>query len=579
MGNNNIIQQPYHHHSSSDNGQRFLLLYFLLTLFRTKKVAFDAMALSESFGGPMQAPSLSKSQDTADADDDHIKCYLPLSSHADDNPSITVYNEAKDMLLSAILTYGVVHLRRLARKQLSQQQNTTTSSMLAEQLLFLPIEAKDVVRLVAKYRDDIVQEIGREDTVDLYLNAFDAIQSDSSSHALELEMNSATFQVSIVSFDVVVVDDDNADNELVYSISVDTSRRRITVAFRGCSTRTDWLVCANTLLKEVDNPVKEDDGTRRSSSRMSSSSTLSSSKRRQPSKICIHSGYYNYLFSPLNSRKEDNHAPIGTDKHTGGSKFDAIIGHLQSLMKQYPGYQIYVTGHSLGAALATVFTFHAAASGRLESSHTSYHDDPPTITCINFASPMVGNYDFETAFRELEDRGQIRCLRVTNYYDLFTQLPDRGNWLYVIPCVPWIGLHLLVYFGFSIVFFLCFQTAVYRHVGMDLHMYRGRKAWIWCGENSDKFWYKIKNGNGTSEFYAWRVAQDFKKHMKQLAQRILSLPFVLDFDRNHRAVEHLERLTGLEHELKSITLKELYTESRSPPTSPSAESASAYCLV
>jgi hypothetical protein len=110
-------------------------------------------------------------------------------------------------------------------------------------------------------------------------------------------------------------------------------------------------------------------------------------------------------------------------------------------------------------------------------------------------------------------------------------------------------------------------------------MYRGRKAWIWCGENSDKFWYKIKNGNGTSEFYAWRVAQDFKKHMKQLVQRILSLPFVLDFDRNHRAVEHLERLTGLENELKSITLKELYTESRSPPTSPSAESASAYCLV
>jgi hypothetical protein len=261
-----------------------------------------------------------------------------------------------------------------------------------------------------------------------------------------------------------------------------------------------------------------------------------------------------------------------------GSKFDSIIRHLQALMKQYPGYQIYVTGHSLGAALATVFTFHAAASGQLISS-SDPTDDSPTITCINFASPMVGNYDFETAFRELEDRGLIRCLRVTNYYDLFTQLPDRGNWLYVIPCVPWLGFHLLAYFGFSLIFFLCFQTAVYRHVGMDLHMYRGRKAWIWCGEHSDKFWYKIKHGKGTSDFYVWRVVQDFKKHMKQLVQRLLSLPFVLDFDRNHRAVEHLQRLTGLEDELKKMTLKDLYNETRSPPNSPMTQSGSACCLV
>lgn len=199
--------------------------------------------------------------------------------------------------------------------------------------------------------------------------------------------------------------------------------------------------------------------------------------------------------------------------------------------------------------------------------------------------------DFETAFRELEDRGRIRCLRVTNYYDIFTQLPDRGNWLYLLVFVPWIGVHLLAYFGFSLLFFMYFQVNVYRHVGMNLHMYRGHKCWTsWLtvrrrkkgmnaeeaqrDDNEFRYWYKIKHSHGTAENFALRVIQDFKKHMKQLVQRMLALPLLTNFDANHRAHEHLRRIKGLEYELRQIHMKDLYGL-RTPPVSPDG-SAAAY---
>ena len=64
----------------------------------------------------MELPTTASSASSVVAvQDAPVDFYLPLRSSVDDNPTITVYSEAKEMLLSAILMYGVVHLRTLAR--------------------------------------------------------------------------------------------------------------------------------------------------------------------------------------------------------------------------------------------------------------------------------------------------------------------------------------------------------------------------------------------------------------------------------------------------------------------------------
>lgn len=532
----------------------------------------------------------------------------------------TVFEEAKDMLLSAILMYGLVDLRTLARQGLLDAGGTR-DDYLIQQLLQLPISAKTVVQLVARYRPQIEQHIGRAST-DLYLDAFDAISSTCSSYELELEFTGRG-KVSLVDFMVAVVEDEHAnvndrnDGELVYALCVDTARRRITVLFRGCSTRQDWSICANNLLMAHVNPLYEQQQKDDEDDCSSSNDNINNNHHHhpyhhieQPETIAIHSGYSHYMFN-------------ASDQSSGVSKFDAIIGHLQRLLHKYPGYHVYVTGHSLGAALATVFAFQAAATQQLDhtishnnnndtkSTATSgsstgsafWNDDTTTnnthnhtpITCINFASPMVGNLSFETAFRQLEACGQLRCLRCTNHFDLFTQLPDRGNWLYVLGCC-WTGLHL-AYMGWALLFFACFQSRVYRHVGMDLHLYKHQPQWWWswwrgggCGSwttqkgndhknhnnkesSGPKYSYKIKHPRGTPDSFAWRVAHDWKKHFKQALQRLLMLPFVVDFNTNHKAQEHLKRLSGLAEELEHVYLKDLYDTMRFPSPRGSAAAA------
>ena len=258
--------------------------------------------------------------------------------------------------------------------------------------------------------------------------------------------------------------------------------------------------------------------------------------------------------------------------------------------------------------MATVLSFHLAAeASALASEMPSPAQQPQasgtttatsTITCINFASPMVGNLAFEHAFGHLEAQGLLRCLRVTNHFDIFTQLPDRGNWLYVMACCC--GATLITYLGWSLLFFLLFQNNVYRHVGMDLHMYK-HTQWSWpcccCGggvgvgdakskstrdQKPKLYSYKIKHSRGTPHSFAWRVASDWKKHWKQGIQRLLMIPFVMNFNTNHSLQEHLCRLSGLAEELEGVYLQDLYAqkEKLARPSSPlSVEVASSGMLM
>jgi Lipase (class 3) len=237
---------------------------------------------------------------------------FPSPKSTDDNSSTTsfdvaacdwpnLYEEAYEMNLVSIIFYGLIDLRNLAR----QDQLTASDPADIEALLHLPISADRIVRMVARNRERIIQYIGEENT-EAYVKAFDAIVRD---EALELEFDPETGKSTLVSFDVVKVDDVHQEEELVYGVCVDSARTRITVVFRGCSSRRDWRISADNYLSEYS---------------------------YQGTTVAMHRGFSQYLFDQNSS---SNKTP-----------YEAIFETVRALLKIHPRYYVYVTGEVIVAA-------------------------------------------------------------------------------------------------------------------------------------------------------------------------------------------------------------------------------------
>jgi len=100
------------------------------------------------------------------------------------------------------------------------------------------------------------------------------------------------------------------------------------------------------------------------------------------------------------------------------SKCDLIMVQAIELLEKNPGYQLYIAGHSMGGALATLFGAEAATN---ESPHI-----PKPVTCISFSSPKVGNIAFKQVYEKLERDGLIRKVRVLNSLDPVPKIPSAG---------------------------------------------------------------------------------------------------------------------------------------------------------
>lgn len=94
-----------------------------------------------------------------------------------------------------------------------------------------------------------------------------------------------------------------------------------------------------------------------------------------------------YLFGSAKSGKARTNGDTS-------SKCEVITGQVAALLEKNPGYRLYVTGHSLGAALAVLYAAHAATSGDPRILK------PVSVICI--ACPKIGNRDFRRAFKVRE---------------------------------------------------------------------------------------------------------------------------------------------------------------------------------
>lgn len=107
------------------------------------------------------------------------------------------------------------------------------------------------------------------------------------------------------------------------------------------------------------------------------------------------------------------------------SKLDLVIDVLKEVYAykddkaDYSNYALYVTGHSLGGALAQLLAFMLAGMKEAEFI-------PRPVISVTFASPVVGNEEFCLTHQDLEKEGKLKHIRVSNDHDVVPGSPGFG---------------------------------------------------------------------------------------------------------------------------------------------------------
>jgi predicted lipase len=148
------------------------------------------------------------------------------------------------------------------------------------------------------------------------------------------------------------------ETDVQAGVTVNEIDKRICIVFRGSESKTDWYYDL-----QIRKRVLKDD-------------------------IWVHSGFYNQLCE--------------------NGVYDKICSTVKELLNKYNDYSIYITGHSLGAALSTLCGFKLA------------QEIPNQVTVVSFASPRVGNSKWKKAF---DEQPNLSHYRVTNGRDIVTAFP------------------------------------------------------------------------------------------------------------------------------------------------------------
>ncbi|KAG4922600.1 hypothetical protein AAZX31_18G231200 [Glycine max] len=164
-------------------------------------------------------------------------------------------------------------------------------------------------------------------------------------------------------------------------------RRDIVVAYRGTTTCLEWLENLRATLTHVSVPSI-------------TTETTTEPCSMEENGAMVESGFLSLYTSTVSNNKSFM------------SLQDMVRKEIGRIRKTYQGenLSLTITGHSLGAALATLTAY---------DIKNSFLQPPPLVTVISFGGPRVGNRSFR---RRLEEQG-TKVLRIVNSDDVITKVP------------------------------------------------------------------------------------------------------------------------------------------------------------
>jgi hypothetical protein len=135
-------------------------------------------------------------------------------------------------------------------------------------------------------------------------------------------------------------------------------------------------------------------------------------------------------------KRVDEIAKTSSGKTIGNSRIARILEEVDSIRSKREDFRIYVTGHSLGGALAQLTALEIAA-------HWGTSDNP--VTYIGIGNPRAATYSFRDVIETLEREGKLRCLGVHNHLDIVPMIPTSALHIQTKNTFCQVGFQLLMH--------------------------------------------------------------------------------------------------------------------------------------
>lgn len=296
--------------------------------------------------------------------------------------------------------------------------------------------------------------------------------------------------------EMVWLSDWHTSYECTYAISIDRERKKVLLAFRGAYTRADWAHILDTKETSTSNPIRDEYPDR-------------------PKNIRLHNGFHKYLFR--------------VRKDTETTKYDEIaskVSHYCDVVGD--GVTLTITGHSLGAALATVFCLYASTEERFTRNGA--------IETVTFGAPYVAGFKFADAVRYQESVGKLRIAKFC--------VADDG-----VRCLPPTLLSMSK------------RGAKYFHSGMEIKLPGVRKGIfkLWGQPKPEPFYYGPTKGfvkqwlRQVNDFYFWNIPIRFWLAVKMhtLVEHKLRMALIDKSDNESPLIKYsLEELYQMQYDLQ-----------------------------